>query len=173
MATGWFRTLSMTAVSTLVLAVSLLPQSTWAFVTPLERMSVHNRMDKFQKESSTVRLGMSSKRTKTLIPVDEESLDNDTDVNRQLVTPDEKNPMAVTVAATSSTILGLATLSEIANAISVPAITMPKELTANFDPNSFVPVCAASNRHKKQAGYKTDYDAHASDNQIAADSAVQ
>eukprot|EP00536_Pseudo-nitzschia_multiseries_P013291 jgi/Psemu1/211189/e_gw1.557.44.1 len=43
------------------------------------------------------------------------------------------------VAATTTTILGLAALSEAANAIS-----MPKELTQSFDPNSFVPVCAAS-----------------------------
>ena len=147
MAIRCFRTLLMTAVSTLVLAFSLSSQSktaTWAFVTPVERMSVRSRMDQFKMESPTVRLGMASKKTKTLIPTDEESLNDDPDVKNQLVPPDEKNPMAVTVAATTSTIVGLATLSEIANAIAVPAITMPKELTASFDPNSFVPVCAAS-----------------------------
>ena len=34
-------------------------------------------------------------------------------------------------------------------------------------------IAHASSRHKKQAGYKTDYDAHASGNQVAADTLIK
>lgn len=128
----------MTAVSTLLLALSLSSQSkstTWAFVTPVERMSVRSEPPNFQ-------LGMASKKTKTLIRPDEQSLGDDTEGNNPMQA--EKDPATVSIAATASTIVGLATLSEIANAVSVPTIQMPKELTQSFDPNSFVPVCAAS-----------------------------
>lgn len=133
----------MTAVS-LMLALSLSATSktvTSAFVTPNERISVGNRMNRLQKEPFQFQLGMASKKTKTLIRPDEQSLEQDYD---ETTVDENKNTMDVMVAATSSTILGMAVLSEVANAISVPSITMPKELTQSFDPNSFVPVCAAS-----------------------------
>ena len=148
----------MAAVSSLVLALSLSATSktvAWAFVTPNERLSVGIRVNRLQKESTPIRLGMASKKTKTLIRPDEQSLDQDFDdmqgnnpmarlsPSETTLDENEKN-MNVLVAATSSTIMGLAVISEVANAIAVPSITMPKELTQSFDPNSFVPVCAAS-----------------------------
>jgi len=147
------RTLLMTTVSSLVLALSLSAKSktlTWALVTPIERISVGSRIIRLQKESPTSRLGMVSRKTKTLIRLDEQTLEED-DGGIDLIMSDSatvvdqnKDALAVLVASTSSTILGLAALSEAANAISVPTITMPKELTQSFDPSSFAPVCAAS-----------------------------
>jgi hypothetical protein len=87
-------------------------------------------------------MGMVSKKTKTLIRPDEQFLDDDTEGKN--VVDENKDPMTVSIAATASTVVGLATLAEIANAVSMPTITMPKELSQSFDPNSFVPVCAAS-----------------------------
>lgn len=113
-------------------------------------------MDRLQKESSPFQLGAMSKKTKTLIRPDEQYLeqgDDDTEDNNPMANylsnsatqeDENKNSMNVLVAATTSTIVGLTALSEMANAISYPKITMPKELTQSFDPSSFVPVCGAS-----------------------------
>lgn len=140
----------MTAVSSLLLALSLsgTPKtSTWALVTPIGRKSVGSRAIRLQKESSTSRLDMASRKTKTLVRPEEKSLEEDhgefdPTVPGMAISVDEsKDALAVLVASTSSTLLGLAALSEAANAIT---ITMPKELTQSFDPNSFTPVCAAS-----------------------------
>mmetsp|Transcript_11521 Transcript_11521/g.23771 ORF Transcript_11521/g.23771 Transcript_11521/m.23771 type:complete len:360 (+) Transcript_11521:52-1131(+) len=138
MAVRCSRTMLMTAVSSLVLALSL--SMTCAFVTPVERMTVRSSIDQLRKESPTLRLDMSSKKIKTLIGSDEQFLDDDDATNLD----ETKDPMAVSLAAATSTLLGMAVLSEVANAISVPTIQMPKELTQSFDPSTFVPVCAAS-----------------------------
>ena len=159
MAIRSIRTLLTTAVSSLVLALSLSAKSktvTWAFITPIERMSVGNRMDRLQKESCPFQLGAMSKKTKTLIRPDEQDLeqgDDDTEANNHMADylstsatqeDENKNSMNVLVAATTSTIVGLTALSEMANAVSYPTITMPKGLTQSFDPSTFVPVCGAS-----------------------------
>jgi len=155
MAIRSIRTLLMTAVSSLVLALSLSAKSktvTLAFITPIQRISAGSRIYQSQEESSLFRLGMLSKKTKTLIRPDEQSLeegDDETEDNNLIadlstgatLVDENKNSLAVLVAAMSSTIMTLAVLSETANAAS---ITMPKGLTQSFDPSSFVPVCGAS-----------------------------
>ncbi len=133
----------MTVLSSLLLSLSLSYQSKMmvsAFVTPTERVSVRSGMDQLRKESPTFQLEMSSKKTKTLTRPDEQFLEDDTPKKSDKT----KDPMTVSLAATTSTIMGLAVLSEVANAVSVPTIQMPKELSQSFDPSQFVPVCAAS-----------------------------
>lgn len=171
MAVRSFRVVMSTtaAVVSLGLALSFLDGKTSAFTAPIARASVLPKMDLSNKEaSSPFRLGMVSKKTKTTIrgdndDDDELSLGDDDDddgdnttammpinnaASSQLLSDEQQQQqqqqqnIGVLVAATSTTIVGLAVLSETANAIS--AITMPKELTQSFDPNSFVPVCAAS-----------------------------
>jgi len=158
MAIRSIRTLLITALSSLVLATLLSAKSktvAWAFITPIERISVGTRVDRLQKQPFPFRLDMLSKKTKTSIHPDEESLgqgDDDTKTNdlvsifsnSETLVDEERDSLAVLVAATSSTIVGLTALSEMANAVSIPSITMPKGLTQSFDPASFVPVCAAS-----------------------------
>mmetsp|Transcript_3221 Transcript_3221/g.7768 ORF Transcript_3221/g.7768 Transcript_3221/m.7768 type:complete len:378 (+) Transcript_3221:233-1366(+) len=141
-------------VSSLLLALAFsgtTEPGAWAFVTPVQRASVGTGL---QKESSPVSLAMASKRTKTLVRPEDDSLanhdDDESDVAMGVVSLVNENKnerqtnddVGVMVAATTTTILGLAALSEAANAIQ--GISMPKELTQSFDPNSFVPVCAAS-----------------------------
>lgn len=150
-----------TAVSSLVLALSLSTTSktlTSAFMTPIERISAGNKRCRFQKELRPSLLSVASKKTKPIICADEQSLehcDNDAEDNNLasnlstsvIQVNENESSMEVLVGATSSTIISLAVFSEVANAVSlpsVPKITIPKELTANFDPNSFVPVCSAS-----------------------------
>ena len=143
----------MTAVSSLVVALSIsvkLKTSAWALVTPIARRSVGSRVFQLQEGSLTSRLEMASRKTKTLILPDEQSVEaeyKEIDLSvsdRPTPVDDNKDALTVLVASTSSTIIGLVALSEAATAISVPTITMPKELTQSFDPSSFTPVCAAS-----------------------------
>jgi hypothetical protein len=80
---------------------------------------------------------MASKRTITKIG---ETLPAQTSDGNTIKKDDDANALGVLVLATTSTALTLSVLSNGANA----AITMPKEISATFDPNTFVPVCAAS-----------------------------
>jgi hypothetical protein len=81
-------------------------------------------------------LRMASKRTHTKT---EEALPAQTS-NDNTFKDNDENALGILTLATTSTALTLSVLSEGANA----AITMPKELSATFDPKTFVPVCAAS-----------------------------
>ncbi|KAL3913216.1 MAG: hypothetical protein SGILL_006577 [Bacillariaceae sp.] len=110
-----------------------------------------------QKESSFL-LGMASKRTITKTLEEEDTKQQQTRFNavdvevlvqdrsltgnnpQQQQPQDTENALGTVALATLSTAMTLTVISEGANA----AITMPKELSASFDPNNFVPVCAAS-----------------------------
>lgn len=142
----------------LTLSFSARPKAvTLAFTTPLEKTSVTSRIHRLHKEHSPLRLGMASRNTKTLIRPDEQSLeqsleqgdDRTREENIQIAnySDGKDNAVAVLLAATTNTIVGLAVVSEVANAIefpSIPTITIPKELTQSFDPSQFQPVCAVS-----------------------------
>lgn len=120
-----------------VLAFLALPASSaTAFVTPPATTRI------LQKESSSSFALAASKRTKTLVRPEEDNIVVLESMPSLTAEAKEKeDATSVMVAATTTTLLGLAVLSETANAMTV---TMPKELTQSFDPNSFVPVCAAS-----------------------------
>eukprot|EP00532_Pseudo-nitzschia_australis_P020006 CAMPEP_0168295636 /NCGR_PEP_ID=MMETSP0142_2-20121227/13053_1 /TAXON_ID=44445 /ORGANISM="Pseudo-nitzschia australis, Strain 10249 10 AB" /LENGTH=349 /DNA_ID=CAMNT_0008244381 /DNA_START=121 /DNA_END=1167 /DNA_ORIENTATION=+ len=143
------RSIRLIGVPSLLLLLTLSLSTTtkpgaWAFVTPVKRASVGTGIGFNQKESSPFSLAMTSKKTKTLIRPEKSLAEDDGDDNNISTSQAKKNneALSVMVAATSTTIMGLAALSETANAMS--SITMPKELTQSFDPSSFVPVCAAS-----------------------------
>jgi hypothetical protein len=97
-----------------------------------------------QKESSFL-LGMVPKRTITktreeVSCLNPQPAENEGYKMTDQEQNDDKNTMSVLALAVTSTALTLSVISEGANA----AITMPKELTATFDPDKFVPVCGAS-----------------------------
>jgi hypothetical protein len=68
-------------------------------------------------------------------PNDDDDDDDDDNNNNNL-----NNALSMLAFAATSTAVSLTIMSEGANA----AITMPKELSASFDPSTFVPVCGAS-----------------------------
>ncbi|VEU33454.1 unnamed protein product [Pseudo-nitzschia multistriata] len=145
------RSFRLLGVASGLLALSLSTTTKpWAsaFVTPVKRSSVGARMGLPQKQLASFPLAMASKKTQTLVCPDEclteDGDEYEYDSIRTSVSTENDNSeaLSVVVAATSTTIMGLAALSEAANAVS--SIAMPKELTQSFDPNSFVPVCAAS-----------------------------
>lgn len=80
------------------------------------------------------------KESPSIVAIAAEHVGDDDDNERNDTIGNEQNAFGIAALATTSTALTLCVLSEGANA----AITMPKEISATFDPNSFVPVCAAS-----------------------------
>jgi hypothetical protein len=120
----------------IVAFLTMMARKTLGFTSPSStRATTFSRLG--QRQSSFL-VGMASKRTITKI---EDPVISEPKISRtEPTTSTDENALGTLALATTSTALTLSVLAEGANA----AITMPKELSATFDPNTFVPVCGAS-----------------------------
>ncbi|KAG7353601.1 hypothetical protein IV203_002956 [Nitzschia inconspicua] len=121
---------------TLTVVLVIVTQCAFGFAPSTSKRVTTPRLS--QRESPFL-LGMASKRTIT--KTDESQTETTTITNDgQFSARNDENAISILAMATTSTALTLSVIAESANA----AITMPKELSATFDPNTFVPVCGAS-----------------------------
>lgn len=137
----------MLSIVAVVWAMAVAPHGSNGF-TPSSSLTRAAGSKLTQRQSSFL-LGMASRRTITTKVVEEsppivaiaaKHVGDDDDNESNNTIGNEQNAFGIATLATTSTALILCVLSEGANAV----ITMPKEISATFDPKSFVPVCAAS-----------------------------
>lgn len=131
-----------TTATLLLLAISYCSEATFAF-TPSARMTA--KMSSAQSNQRADVITLMAKKTKLLEKEETEQILIEHDVD--LIDSDSSS--ASPAVASSAMLAATGALSTWMVSSHLPsavanAVTMPKELSASFDPSKFVPVCAAS-----------------------------